>query len=64
MRKLNRSAQILQDLSNKGGTKLLNEPQHIAAAKQFNEFMDKVKRDYKIKSRKSEESAAKIILTS
>ena len=60
---VSRTAAINEKLAADGMVTYLDEPQHIEAIIAMNENMAEVRREYQVKDRNSQISAANVILT-
>jgi len=61
---LTNAQRILKQLEKKGKVEYLNQPKYFKVMKKMNEAMDRIKKESKIKQRRSELSASKVVLTS
>ena len=61
---INKTQQIKEKLAKQGNPMdYLNKPAHIKAINDMNTEMEEVRREYKVKERDSQVSAAEVILT-
>lgn len=63
LKKINKTEELRSQLLTQGKVTTANSAEHRAATKKLNEGMKKVKRDFKVKEKKSEASASYICLT-
>lgn len=61
--KINKTEEIKAKLVSEGKVSFLDAPEHMAAILKMNEEMEEVRREYKIKEKNSQISAAQIVLT-
>lgn len=59
---LSRSAEINEKLEKEGKIRFLDSEEDLAKITSMNQYMDEVRRDYQMKERLSQISAAKVIL--
>jgi hypothetical protein len=60
---INRTQEIQKKLDDQNDSKVLNTPDDIALIHGISRHMEEVRRDYQVKERKSQTSAASVILT-
>ncbi|NTW14396.1 MAG: hypothetical protein HGA31_05195 [Candidatus Moranbacteria bacterium] len=60
---IHKTEEINARLEREGKVTVLDKPEHLEAIRKMNEQLERVRREYMIKSSKSEQSAAKVILT-
>jgi len=60
---INTYAAIMDELKKNGSVSYLDSDEDIQAIDNFNKKMEEVDRDFQIKSKESEESASKVLLT-
>ncbi len=61
---INKSEEIKKQLKEKGNHGVYDKPEHRAALEAINENMEKVRREFQIRERESQISAANVVLTS
>lgn len=59
----NKYAEVMDELKKKGTTSFLDSKEDIQSINDFNEKMEEVDREYQIRSKESEKSASKVLLT-
>jgi hypothetical protein len=64
IKKISKSEEIKAKLKEGGYVSYLDKPEHVAAIVAMNEQMEVVRREYQVKDRNSQISAANVILTS
>lgn len=59
----NKYAEVMDELKKKGTTSYLDSKEDIQSINDFNKEMEEVDREYQIRSKESEKSASKVLLT-
>lgn len=61
--KISRKEAIRAQMKKEGKVTILDQAQHIAAISTMNKQLETVRREYQVKDRKSQSTAANVILT-
>lgn len=64
IKKINNTQAIKERLKKEGKNSFLDQPHHVKAIVSMNEQLEVVKREYQIKDRNSQTTAAQVILNS
>jgi len=64
IKEINKTEKLNAQLKKEGKVIQLNNKEHAEAIETMNEELEKTRRDYQVKNRESQVSAAKVILTS
>ena len=63
IKRINRTEEIEKQLRQDNKVTYLDSPQHIEAIKKMDDEMEEVRREYKVKEKKSQTSASNVVLT-
>jgi hypothetical protein len=63
LKEISKTEAINERLMKENKVTILDEPRHLEAIRAMNIHMDQVRREYQVKDRKSQITAAKVILT-
>jgi hypothetical protein len=64
IQKISKTQEIKEQLKREGKHSFLDQPQHVEAIAAMNEQLEAVRREYQVKERNSQITAAEVILNS
>lgn len=64
VKKINRTDDFIAEMKREGKVTVLDKKEHVEAIVAMNEKLENFRREYQVKDRNSQRSAAKLVLTS